>query len=592
MCGIFGYVGTRADAAQLILDGLKQLEYRGYDSWGIAVGDGAHVALDRRIGKIGEASTLLPASQVGIGHTRWATHGAVTQDNAHPQLDCARRIAIVHNGMLSNEAALRLALSRAGHHLRSHTDSELIAHLVEDLLALQPEGPERLVRATMAAFRKLQGLNAIAVLDVHTGQIAAAKSGTPLVVGRAPFGHLLASDHSALLAHTRCVTFVRDGQAVALAASELRLYDIETGEELIPESSTVEWEAVSSERGEHPDYMTKEMLEQPTVLRAVAERGRTDADALAQRMAAASAVLAIGCGSAAHAALCAQHQFAQHAGKRIQVASAYELTHELPFLGPGTLLLALSQSGETIDVLDAVRAARSRGAQIAALTNVPGSTLWRNADLAVPLHAGPERCVLSTKSFTAKLALTWLTAHALGGDLPSARAALEKTALALGSLLQGPGRAAIGTIAAAIHQREHLYVIGRGPSHPLALEMALKIKEVSYIHAEGFAGGELKHGVIALIEPHTPCIVLAPQDETHEDVIANALQVKSRGAVIIGVGAAYHPAFDHHIAIAEHGVVTAIMQAVVAQLLGYDLARLRGHDPDMPRNLAKCVTVK
>ena len=593
MCGIFGYAGERNDAAELILEGLRKLEYRGYDSWGIAVGEGPRAAVDRRVGKIGDARPKLPASSFGLGHTRWATHGPVTDDNAHPQLDCSRRLAVVHNGMLTNEAELRQALGRTGHRMRSHTDSELIAHLVEDLLGQTSAGETRLVRATMAAFRKLRGLNAIAVLDVQSGEIVAAKSGTPLVLGKADGGHFIASDHSALLEYTREVAFVSDGQAVLLDRTQLRLFDIESGNELIPELTTVEWDAVSADRQGHPDFMTKEICEQPAVLRTIAQRSLAHVTELAERITQAGDVYIVGCGSAAHAALSAQHQLARIATRRIITASAYEFEHHLPFIGANSLVIALSQSGETADVLDATRAARAKGAQIVALTNVEGSSLWRSADLTVPLYAGPERCVLATKSFTAKLALSWLTAHALVGRLEAAREALENTASELEDLISGPRREAIRTIADAIRSQAHLYVIGRGSSHPLALEVALKIKEVSYVHAEGFAGGELKHGVIALIEPYTPCIVLAPNDETRDDVLANALQVKARGAVLIGLASEYHPAFDHHIPVAaDSSSVPQLVQAVVAQLLGYDLARLRGHDPDMPRNLAKSVTVK
>lgn len=592
MCGIFGYVGERGDAAQVVLNGLKKLEYRGYDSWGVAVGDGDHAALDRRVGKIAGSTPRLPPSQIGLGHTRWATHGAVNDENAHPQLDCARRLALVHNGMLSNEAELRDALARSGHRVRSHTDSELIAHLIEDLLEQTPEGSERLVRATMAAFRKLRGLNAIAVLDVQTGQMAAAKSGSPLVLGVAESGHFLASDHCALLEHTRTVAFVRDGQAVLVDRDRARLFEMDSGEELTPELTTVEWESVQTDQGTHPDYMTKEILEQPDLLRALARRAPAPVEELARRIQAAREVFMIGCGSASHAALSAQHTFARVAGQRISVANAYEVEHLMRFIGPGTLLIALSQSGETIDVLDAVKVARGRGAQIVALTNVEGSSLWRTADFTLPLGAGPERCVLATKTLTAKLATSLLAAHTLSGTPELARALLERATDDLAGLTSGPRRTALREVARVMHARDHLYVLGRGPNHPLALETALKIKEVSYIHAEGFAGGELKHGVIALIEPHTPCIVLMPNDETREDVLSNALQVKARGALLIGISPEPHPAFDHHIAIADVGDAGQILLAVVAQLLGYDLAILRGHDPDMPRNLAKSVTVK
>jgi glucosamine--fructose-6-phosphate aminotransferase (isomerizing) len=424
---------------------------------------------------------------------------------------------------------------------------------------------------------------------VQTGQLAAAKSGSPLVVGLADGGHFLASDHSALLEHTRRVAFVHDGQAVLVDREQLQLFEIESGKELTPELTTVEWSDVQTDRAGHPDYMTKEIHEQPLMLRALAEH---EPSALAALIAGADEVFMIGCGSASHAALSAQHMFARIARKRISVANANEFAHLLPFVGPRTLLVALSQSGETIDVLDAVRSARERGAKIAALTNVEGSSLWRGADYTVALAAGPERCVLATKTLTAKLAILLLTAFALRGELATGRALLARVAADLDDMLQGQRRMAIREIAHIMHAREHLYVLGRGPSHPLALEVALKIKEVSYIHAEGFAGGELKHGVIALIEPHTPCIVLMPNDDTRDDMLSNALQVKARGAMLIGIAPEAHPAFDHHIPVADVGEASAILQAISAQLLGYDLALLRGHDPDMPRNLAKSVTVK
>jgi glutamine---fructose-6-phosphate transaminase (isomerizing) len=592
MCGIFGYVGQRADAAQVVLNGLKKLEYRGYDSWGIAVGHDGHALLDRRVGKIGDSTPRLPSSQIGLGHTRWATHGAVNQENAHPQLDCAGRLALVHNGMLANEAELRNALARIGHRVRSHTDSELIAHLIEDLLEQLPAGPERLVRATMAAFRKLRGLNAIAVLDNQTGQMVAAKSGSPLVLGVAESGYFFASDHAALLEHTRNLAFVRDGQAVLVEREGARLFDMESEDELPVELTKVEWQAFQTDRGDHPDFMTKEIHEQPSLLRALAGRAPAELEQLAQRIAVADETILIGCGSASHAALSAQHCFARVAKRRVSVANANEFEHVLPFVGPRTLLLALSQSGETIDVLDAVRAARERGAQIAALTNVEGSSLWRSADFTLPIGAGPERCVLATKTLSLKLGICLLTAYILRGEAQTGRALLERAADELDRLLSGERRAGLREIARVMHARQHLYVLGRGPSHPLALETALKIKEVSYIHAEGFAGGELKHGVIALIEPHTPCIVLMPDDETQPDMLSNAQQVKARGALVIGVAAERHPVFEHHIPLADVGAATPILQAITAQLLGYDLAVLRGYDPDMPRNLAKSVTVK
>ena len=596
MCGIFGYMGEHPNAAELVLAGLKRLEYRGYDSWGIAVSDAGHAAVDKRIGKIGDATTVLPLSHMALGHTRWATHGQVTDDNAHPQLDCGARLAVVHNGIVANEAQLRHGLSRAGHRIRSQTDTELIAHLIEDLLEQAPEGPERLLHATIAAFRKLRGLNAITVLDMRRGEMVAAKSGSPLCVGIAESGYLLASDHAALLDHTRRVGFVRDGQAVLLKRTGARFFDMASGQEVTPELTTVEWQPAAVDRGPHPDFMTKEMREQPGVLRDLSDKALPFVNELAARIDHAQDVYLIGSGSSGHAAHAAHYMFASIAGRRVHYANASEFSHLYPFLGGRALVVALSQSGETVDVLDAVRAAHERGAGVVALTNVEGSTLWRNADFNVPLSAGPERCVLATKSFSAQLALLMMTAHALGRDLDAARSSLCRAADDIERLLIGPARNELQSIAEAVHTREHLFVLGRGACHPLALETALKIKEVSYLHAEGFAGGELKHGVMALIEPGTPCIVLALPDalpdDTQSDSVANAMQVKARGASLIGIAPEPLPAFDHTIRVQDVGPATLITASVPAQLLGYELARLRGHDPDMPRNLAKSVTVK
>src|SRR5207245_2165862 len=491
MCGIFGYVGQAQNAADLVLRGLKKLEYRGYDSWGVAVGHRAQAVLEKRTGRIGDALPDLPASAIGIGHTRWATHGGVTEHNAHPHLDCAGRLALIHNGIVSNYRELREPLVRSGHRFRSETDTEVVAHLIEECLAATPAGPEQLVTATMTAFRRLQGLNAIAVADVRTSQIAAVKSGSPLVLGWSDHGHLLASDFSALLEHTRRVTFVEDRQAVLLSRERCRVFDADTGRELTPAITEVEWEAAATELSGYPDYMTKEVHEQPAVLRRLAEAGGEHARRLAAMIRDAADVFVVGCGTAGHAALAAQYLLARIAGRRVTVAAGSEFPYLMDFVRESALVIALSQRGETIDVIDAVRAARQRG-----------------------------------------------------------------------------------------------------PSYPLALEAALKVKEVSYIHAEGFAGGDLKHGVIALIEPGTPCLVLAPRDETYDDIMAGAMQVKARGAMLIGVSPEPHEAFDYHIPVADLGPATAILTAPPAQLLGYYLALLRGHDPDKPRNLAKSVTVK
>ena len=599
MCGIFGYVGgdagsgkDRADAAAIVLRGLKKLEYRGYDSWGIAVAHDGRAALDKHVGKIGEASVALPPSPVGVGHTRWATHGGVTEPNAHPHLDCRGRLALIHNGIVSNYRELRDTLDLSRHPLRSETDTEVIVHLLEERLARTPEGPEQLVAAVVAVFRQLEGLNAVAVLDVRTGRLAVAKSGSPIVLGWGGDGNFLASDYSALLEHTRRVTFLEDQQAALIEADGIRVFDVGSGAEIAPAVTEVEWEAAATELSGYPDFLSKEIHEQPAVLRRVAAGWGAHVRALAGMVREAHDVFAVGCGTASHAALAAQYVLARIAGRRVTFATGSEFAYLKDFVAAGALVMAFSQSGETIDVIDAVREARRRKAKVAALVNVEGSSLWRLADRAFPLGAGPERCVLSTKSFAAKLALLLMTAHELIGRLDVGASLVQAAAEETERLLRDERRTLIRRIAEQIHRHEHMFVIGRGPSYPLALEAALKIKEVSYIHAEGFAGGELKHGVIALIEPGTPALVLAPRDETYDDVMSGALQMKARGAMIIGVSPEPHEAFDAHIPVADLGPATAIINAVPAQLLGYYLCLLRGHDPDKPRNLAKSVTVK
>ncbi len=590
MCGIFGYVGARRDAAELVLQGLRKLEYRGYDSWGIAVKLDGQIKLEKRVGRIGDARTTLPPSGVGLGHTRWATHGGVTDENAHPHLDCSGRLAIIHNGIIQNYRELRHDLE--GHTFRSDTDTEVFAHLLEEELCRTAERPERLVQALMAAFRRLEGLNAMAVLDVTSGHLAAAKSGSPLTLGWVVGGALLASDYSALLDHTRQMTFLGENQAALLSAEGIRAYDIQSGQPIAPQVVEVEWEAEAAELQGYPDFMTKEIHEQPHVLQRIARERVADAEALAGLIQSAPETHLVGCGTAAHAAMAGQYLLARVAGRRAFYTNASEFAYLESFMKAGALAIALSQSGETIDVIDSMRAAKARGAQLAALVNVEGSSLHRLADFRVLLKAGPERCVVATKSFTAKLAILLLTSYALVGRTSEAAGLIERAATEIEAMLADWRRDLIRQIAERLYLREHLFVIGRGPSYPLALEAALKVKEVSYVHAEGFAGGELKHGVIALIDQGTPCLVLAPNDETRPDTLSGAMQVKARGGLIIGISPRPDAAFDLHIPVADLGEATGIAQAVPAQLLGYYLALLRGHDPDKPRNLAKSVTVK
>jgi glucosamine--fructose-6-phosphate aminotransferase (isomerizing) len=599
MCGIFGYVGTRDEAAQLVLAGLKKLDYRGYDSWGIASRRNGHtpasLLVDKRTGKIGQATTSLPGSYAALGHTRWATHGGVTEANAHPHLDCHGRLAVIHNGIIENHEELRRELILIGHTFRSATDSEVVSHMMEDELdrpEVQPGG-EGILHALVRVFGRLEGLSAVGVLDRREQCIAVAKNGSPLVLGWGTDGNYLASDSSALLEHTHRLTFLDDGQAALVSADGISVYEMATGDRLAQvKISDVEWQEELANLEGHPHYMAKEIHEQPRVLRRLAAECAAGTQALADMIDSAGTVHLVGCGSAGHAAKAGEYLFSRIAHRQLTTVVGSEFSYLAHLLDDRSLVVGLSQSGETIDLLDSMKAARARGAHLTALVNVEGSSLFRMVEQPVLLRAGPERCVLATKSFTAKLGVLLMAAWAAAGDPAMGRQLVERAAEEIQAFLSDGRADHMRAIAERIYRRDHLYVIGRGPSYPLALEAALKIKEVSYIHAEGFAGGELKHGVIALIEEGTPCLVLAPNDETFRSIVSAAQEVKARGGYIIGISPNPSGAWDEHIPVADVGDAAALVNAIPPQVLAYHLALLRGLDPDKPRNLAKSVTVR
>ncbi len=619
MCGIFGYTGVPTDAATMVFTGLKKLEYRGYDSWGIAVGSDGAVHTARDVGKLIAAPVGLPEGGVALGHTRWATTGAVTEGNAHPHRDCSGRLALVHNGIIENYVPLRQGLVARGHTLRSETDSEVAAHLLEEELArMDAERPNRLdptsgqssghanghgarlAEALRRVGQQLEGLNALAALDVTSGELAAVKNGSPLIVGIGSGdgngdksgAQYLASDMAALLAHTRRLIYVRDGQVVSLRPEGVELFDAETGAPLPLDIEDVHWTPEEAELGAYHHYLEKEIWEQPALLRRIADEGVDAATELARFLGLQGELHLTGCGTAFHAALTGRYLLALEAGRPSLATYAHEFGPIAASLHPGDAVVAFSQSGETIDVLDAVRAARAHGAALGALVNVPGSTLTREVDLTLMLGAGPERSVLSTKTFTAKLAYLLLAAGALAGEparhVPTLRAAADDIAS-----WRADGRLDIvRDVAHHIADREHLFVLGRNVGYPLALEAALKIKEVTYMHAEGFAAGELKHGVIALVEPGTPVFVLAPEGPDEAYMLTAAGEVKARGAYVVGIGPCRHAVYDAHIPVHAEGLAYLLAALPPLQLLAYELALLRGTDPDRPRNLAKSVTVR
>jgi glucosamine--fructose-6-phosphate aminotransferase (isomerizing) len=589
MCGIFGYVGNRADLGTVVLSALKTLEYRGYDSWGVAVGEGAGIRMEKQTGKIGGATATLPASSIGFGHTRWATHGGVTWENAHPHIDPSGRVAIIHNGIVDNFRALRDGLAAEGHVFSSETDSEVIAHLVGKEIG----GGADLLQAVSRTFNQLEGFNAVIAMLPDAGELVAAKNVSPLVVGHGSAGVTIASDALALGPHADRILYLEDDQLVRLSANGVEVYDQELMTPLSAEFVPLDLGTTDTGLGVYPTFMAKEVAEQPEVVERLALTAGDQIAELAREIEAASETFLVGCGTASYAAQTGAYLLGRIAGRRVTVVAGSEFQYLQHLLSPRSLVIALSQSGETADIIEAMLAARARGARLGALVNARNSTLDRMVDARVHLQAGPEQCVLSTKAYTAKVTALLLIAHTLIGQSADGQEAALVAAAGLRTMLDDAGwMANVARVAEGIHRAPHLFVIGRGVNFPTALEAALKIKEVSYIHAEGFASGELKHGVIALIEQGTPCLVYAPDDETRTDVLSGAMELRSRGGFIIGVASCPDAVFDEFIPVPDAGVGQPIVNGLPAQLLGYHAALLLGYDPDKPRNLAKSVTVK
>lgn len=589
MCGIFGYVGTKTDVATMVLTSLKTLEYRGYDSWGIAVGTGDSITVEKHVGKIGDATTQTRLSTIGIGHTRWATHGGVTIQNAHPHTDESGSLALVHNGIIENDTTLRNALSN--HHFVSQTDSEVMVHLVEQ----QMHDGAAFTQAVRNAFAKAQGLNAFVMVSASDQEIVAVKNGSPLVIGKNNDGYFLASDIAGIIEHTKDVYFVQDGEMVVMSPDGVALFDAATGTEIPLTFTKTEWTFEQAEKGEYAHYLIKEIHDQPDILDRIAASYERQIKEFVDELKAAHGSFFVGCGTASYAALCGTYLFSQIAKQHVNFSIGSEFRYWQDYVTKDTLVVPITQSGETIDVVQPVEEAKARGARVCAITNVLGSTIYRQADMALLLGAGQERAVISTKAFLAMISVLLYSAYELMNQGDEARRLLSAAAQELRDtmLTKQYIDTHITSLAKSLISCEHMYILGRGLSYPAALEFALKMKETTYLHAEGFAGGELKHGVIALIEEGTPVVVLAPLDETYDEIISNAQEVKARGGRIIGVSPKEHPVFDQYIPVADVGHATLMLEVVVSQLLAYYLALEKGfEDPDKPRNLAKSVTVK
>jgi len=607
MCGIVGYVGPD-QALPIVLEGLRRLEYRGYDSAGVAMLDG-DLSVVKRAGKLSELDGALEAvgavpGSIGIGHTRWATHGAPTDSNAHPHTDCEGRVAVVHNGIIENFTELRADLEKRGHVLASETDTEVVAHLIEEKRGALADR----VRETV---KELDGAYALVVLGSDDPDvIVGVRVSSPLIVGLGIGENVLASDIPAVLQRTRTVLPIDERQVVEVRADGVRVTDLE-GNEVQGGPFEVDWDVTRAQKGGFDDFMLKEIHEQPSAIRdtlagRVSDQGllamdelHTDTDVLRE----IDKVFVVACGTAFHSGLVAKYAIEHWTRVPVEIDIASEFRYRDPVLGPDTLTLAVSQSGETIDTLEAARHAGRQGSKVLAVTNTIGSSLAREADLVMYTHAGPEICVAATKTFATQMAALHLVALYLaqvrGAMFPveivdivnRMRELPQQVRRTLGLAKQVRG------IAEELADARDVLFIGRHTGYPAALEGALKLKELSYLHAEGYPAGELKHGPIALVEDGVPVVAVATECHVYPKVLSNIQEVRARGARVIAVASEGDEEIAKH---ANHVVyvprVPELFAPVVVtpplQMLAYHVAKLRGCDVDKPRNLAKSVTVE
>jgi len=606
MCGIVGYVGSR-DATSVLISGLRRLEYRGYDSAGIAVVEAGQMKVLRCQGKLSALEGLLatqkPVGTLGIGHTRWATHGRPSDENAHPHR--SGPVCVVHNGIVENHASLRDRLKATGRKFSSQTDTEVIAHLVDEALA---QGATSLVAAVRAALKQVEGSYAIAVLsDHHPAEFVAAKNASPLVVGVGDREQFVASDAPAILEYTRDMIFLEDGDVVSLTSASVDITDID-GNPRTRSQKRVTWTAGQAEKAGFPHFMLKEIHEQPEAVSNTL-RGRLlpddndvsldgqDLGELPQRL------VLLACGTSYHAGLVGKFLMENIARVACEVDLASEFRYREPVVKKTDLVVAISQSGETADTLAAVKEAKARGARTLAICNVVDSAIARASDFVLYTHAGPEIGVASTKCFTAQLAALVLLAIHIGRR----NGALDDAAAAnlIGECVHIPHKMSetlrlVGDLRDLAHKHMHardFLFLGRGTNYPIALEGALKLKEISYIHAEGYAAGEMKHGPIALIDDGLPVVVIATQGKGYDKVLSNLAEVRARDGHVIAIATRGDEAIQAHcqdVVWVEDApaLLQPLLTVIPLQLLAYSIAVARGTDVDQPRNLAKSVTVE
>ena len=609
MCGIVGYVGPRP-AADILLEGLRRMEYRGYDSAGIAIINGEGVKIRKAAGKLAILSEQLknggkPLGTVGIGHTRWATHGAPTTPNAHPHLDKSGRIALIHNGIIENASAIRTLLTRRGHVFQSETDTEVLAHLVGEFYNGSLE------EAVASALRDIEGAYGIAVICADEPDLlVVARNGSPLLLGIGEKEFFVASDASAILEHTRSVVYLDDGEMAVLTRDGYRVRNL-TREFIEKPVSQIEWDLETIERGGFAHFMLKEIFEQPDSI-ANTMRGHLLEDEGTTRVKGINLsddelkridrIVITACGTSRHAALIGEYLLEELARIPVEVEYASEFRYRNPVLDDGTLVIAISQSGETADTLAAIREAKRRGARTMGLVNVVGSTLAREVDGGLYLRAGPEVGVASTKAFSCQVTALVLFALRLARVRNLSVAQGRKIIEGLKQLPDLIRRildrvAEVEKLAGMFVGTSNALYLGRGLNFPVALEGALKLKEISYIHAEGYPAAEMKHGPIALIDENMPVVFIAPKDATYQKIVSNVEEVKARGGRVIALVTEGDTEIarlaDAVFEIPEtNDLLTPILTCVPLQLLAYYVAVHRGCNVDQPRNLAKSVTVE
>ena len=608
MCGIVGYVGPR-DAVSVLVEGLSRLEYRGYDSAGVAVLNGAGVETRKLAGRIGGLRELLARAPLhgscGIGHTRWATHGAPTERNAHPHADCTGTVALVHNGIIENADVLRKRLEVGGHRFVTETDTETLVHLIEESPGATLE--DRVI----ATLQHIEGTYGIAVVaETDPGKIVVARRGSPVLLGVGDGEFLVASDVSAVLEHTRSVVYLNDGDVAVLTSGGYRVLDPEAREQERAVDD-IEWDLDAIALGGYPHFMLKEICEQSETVRSTL-RGRllvaegtarlNGLNLTAEDCREIQRVAIVACGTSWHAGLVGRHILEDLVGIPVSVEYASEYRYRRQLRLPGTVTIAISQSGETADTLEALRAAKAAGSTVLGLVNVVGSTIARTADGGVYLHAGPEIGVASTKAFTAQVVALLLLGLYLGRQrgLPAEQGrALVAQLVRLPELVERAlaVEPQVKALAERYADAPNALYLGRGVNFPVALEGALKLKEISYIHAEGYPAAEMKHGPIALIDENMPVVCIAPHDQVYPKVVSNMQEVRARGGRIIAITSEGNgdlgDLVEHQLRVpACDPLLSPVLTVIPLQLLAYHIAVQRGCDVDRPRNLAKSVTVE